>query len=238
MKFPKMKTLFAAIALTVSAGAFAADADLRPLDNAEIESLAAAESAADLATLVQNLVAANVDPSSIAAALAARGQTNAQIQALLSSANVSGATLAQALATANSTRAALAEQGSSSADQSVEVTGAGLLVDENGNAVVVESEQDQALLAAAFVANQVAQNPRYFQDNPNAAAGVASVLTAAILASNPNANPTAVAQAVLDALQNANFTGGNSTAVLAQALQNAAQSVGGGITIPPVSANS
>ncbi|HHX83145.1 MAG TPA: hypothetical protein GX696_09225, partial [Pseudomonadaceae bacterium] len=114
------------------------------------------------------------------------------------------------------------------------VTGAGLLVGENGEAVYVETEADQAMLASAFIAVQLAQDPNYLDDN-NAARGISEVLAAAIAAANPGANADAVAAAVLAALQNADFSNGNASAVLAQALQNAANNVGGGIIIPPVS---
>lgn len=240
MKFPKIQALLAVLVLAFSAGGVVAQDTLPPqLDAAQVAQLDAAEDAAGLASAVQALINSGADPRSVAAALAARGQTNNQIQSLLSNAGVQGQDLGQALAYANITRATQPQQNQApSSDPVVEVTGSGLLVDEDGNPVFVETEADQALLAAAFVARQVQQNPNFFSD-PNAARGVAGVLTSAILAANPNANPTAVAQAVLAALQSANFgTGGNSTAVLAQALQNAAQNVGGGIVVPPVSPNS
>lgn len=239
MKFPKIQALLAVLALAFSAGVFAAENIPPQLNDAQVAQLDAAEDAAGLASAVQALINAGADPRSVSAALAARGQTNNQIQSLLSNAGVSGQNLGQALAYANITRATQPQQNQvPGSDPVVEVTGSGLLVDEDGNAVFVETEAEQALLAAAFVSRQVQQNPNYFSD-PNAARGVAGVLTSAILAANPNANPTAVAQAVLAALMSTNFgTGGNSTAVLAQALQNAAQNVGGGIIVPPVSPNS
>lgn len=241
MRFPKFQALLAIFALAFSAGVFAqgASAPIPQLDEAQIAQLEAAEDAAALSNAVEALIDSGADARAVAAALAARGQTNAQIQSTLSNAGVSGQNLGQAIASANITRATQPQQGQAPSSQPVvAVTGAGLLVGEDGEAVFVESEADQALLASAFVSSQVAQNPNFFND-PNAARGVGQVLTSAILAANPGANPTAVANAVISALMNANFgTGGNSSTVLAQALQNAAQNVGGGIVLPPVSPNS
>lgn len=239
MRFPKFQALLAIFALAFSAGVFAAEATIPQLNDAQVAQLDAAEDATALNDAVKALIDSGADPGAVAAALAARGQTNQQIQAALSNAEVSGQALGQAIASANIARSTLPQQNQAPSSQpAVAVTGAGLLVGENGEAVFVETEAEQALLAAAFISRQVAQNPNYFNDS-NAARGVSQVLTTAILAQNPNANPTAVASAVLNALQNANFgTGGNSTSVLAQALQNAAQNIGGGITLPPVSPNS
>lgn len=241
MRFPKFQALLAIFALAFSAGVFAQgnSGPIPQLDQDQVAQLDAAEDVAALNDAVEALIDGGADARAVAAALAARGQTNAQIQAALSNAGVSGQNLGQALASANITRSTQPQQNQAPSSQpAVEVTGAGLLVGEDGEPIFVETEADQALLAAAFVARQVAQNPNYFND-VNAARGVSQVLTTAILAQNPGANPTAVAAAVLAALQNANFgTGGSSTGVLAQALRNAANNVGGGINLPPVSPNS
>ena len=236
MRFPKFQALLAALALAFSAGVFAQpQPEIPELNEAQVAQLEAAENNAALNAAVDALIESGADPRAVASALAARGQTNAQIQAALSAAGVSGQDLGQALASANVTRATVPAPGAPESTPVLAVTGAGLLVGENGEAVYVETEADQALLASAFIAAQLAQDPNYLDDNNNAARGISEVLAAAIAAANPGANADAVAAAVLAALQNADFSNGNASAVLAQALQNAANNVGGGIIIPPVS---
>lgn len=235
MRFPKFQALLAALALAFSAGVFAQpQQEIPTLNDAQVAQLEAAENNAALNAAVDTLIESGADPRAVASALAARGQTNAQIQAALSAAGVSGQDLGQALASANVTRATVPTPGAPESTPILEVTGAGLLVGENGEAVFVETEADQAMLASAFIAAQLAQDPNYLA-NPNAARGISEVLAAAIGAANPGANLAAVTAAILEALQNADFSNGNASAVLAQALQNAANNVGGGIIVPPVS---
>lgn len=246
MKFPKFQALLAAVVLMFSAGAFAQESPWS-LTAEQLLQLESANSTEELSSVAQQLMADGVSMEALIANLAQRGVSERQIRGVLKpaiQAGVEAGTLQPmaVIAFENALphlyqRVVVEGMLQRSTTAPVAITGAGLMTSADGKALVVDHPSQLGLLAGAFLAAQVSQNPNFLRDDPNAARGIALVLANGIQANNPSRNTSGLEAALLSALQNADFASGNAYQVLTQALQSAAGSVSDGITLPPVSAN-